>query len=74
MVDLVLGPVLAQGSTSTGSLTRRVGPERLGWPSKVGMTTGTIIAKNGKSCMNISAVRLSADRVACQPVVSMRKK
>ena len=29
VVDRVLGLVLAQGSTATGSLTRRVKPERL---------------------------------------------
>ena len=29
VVDRVLGPVLAQGSTATGSLTHRVKPERL---------------------------------------------
>ena len=67
VVDRVLGPVLAQGSTATGSLTRRVKPERLARPGKMGMTTSTIIAKKGLY-MNI---RLCADRVRCQPVVSM---
>ena len=47
VVDRVLGPVLAQGSTSTGSLTSRVKPERLARPGKMGMTTSTIIAKKG---------------------------
>ena len=31
VVDRVLGPVLGQGSTATGSLTLRVKPERLAW-------------------------------------------
>ena len=43
----ILGPVLAQGSTATGSLTRRVKPIRLTRPGKMGMTTSTIIVKNG---------------------------
>ena len=47
VVDQVPGPVLAHGSTATGSLTSRVKPERLTRPSKIGMTTSTIIAKNG---------------------------
>ena len=47
VVDRVLGPVLAQGSTATGNLTRRVKSERLAWPGKMKMTTSTIIAKNG---------------------------
>ena len=47
VVDRVLGPVLAQGSTATGSLARRVKPERLARVDKMGMTTKTIIAKNG---------------------------
>ena len=46
-MDQVLGPVLAQGSTVTGRLTRRVKPERLAQSGKMGMTTSTIIAKNG---------------------------
>ena len=53
VVDQVPGPVLAHGSTATGSLTSRVKPERLTRPSKIGMTTSTIIAKNGKACMSI---------------------
>ena len=39
----------------------------------MGMTTSTIIAKNGlymPVCMNIPAVRLCADRVRCQPEVA----
>ena len=74
MVDRVLGPVLAQGSTAMGSLTRRVKPERLARPGKMRMTTSTTIAKRAytrKACMNIPAVRLCADRVKCQPAVSM---
>ena len=62
VVERVLGPALAQGSTATGSLTQK------GWPSKMGITTSTIIAKNGltcKACMNIPVVRLCADRVRC---------
>ena len=47
VVDRVLGPVLAQGSTATGSLTHRVKPEMLAQLDKMGMTTSTIIAKNG---------------------------
>ena len=47
VVDQVLGQVLAQGSTATVSLTRRVKPERLARPGKIGMTTSIIIAKNG---------------------------
>ena len=39
VVDRVLGPVLVQGSTATGS--------QKGWPGKMGRTTGTINAKNG---------------------------
>ena len=74
MVDRVLGPVLAQGSTATGSLTRRVNPEKLTWPGKIGMTTSTIITKNGKACMSIPPVRLSAARVTRQPEVTMVKK
>ena len=74
MVDQVLGPVLAQGSTTTGSWTRRVNPEKLTWPGKIGMTTSIIITKNGKACMSIPAVRLSAARVTCQPEVTMVKK
>ena len=35
VVDRVLGPVLAQGSTATGSFTRRVKPERLSPPGKM---------------------------------------
>ena len=40
----------------------------------MGMTTSTIIARNGlymHVCMNIPAVRLCADRVRCQPELSM---
>ena len=51
VVDRVLGPVLAQGSTAMGSLTCRVKPERLAPPGKMGMKTSTIIAKNGL-CMH----------------------
>ena len=47
VVDRVLGPVLAQGSTAMGSLTRRVKTKRLARPGKMGMTTCAIIAKNG---------------------------
>ena len=47
VVDRVLGPVLAQRSTATGSLTCCLKPERLAQLSKMGMTTSTIIAKNG---------------------------
>ena len=47
VVDRVLGPVLAQGSTATGSLAHRVKPERLASPGNMEMTTGTIIAKDG---------------------------
>ena len=47
VVARVLGPVLVQGSTATGSLTRRVKPIRLTRPGKMGMTTSTIIVKNG---------------------------
>ena len=58
-----------------GSLTCRVKSERLAQPGKLGMTTSTIIAKKKaytcKACMNIPAVRLCADRVRCQPEVSM---
>ena len=46
-VDRVLSLVLAQRLTATGSLTRRVKPERLARPGKMGMTTSTIITKNG---------------------------
>ena len=45
-VNRVLGPVLALESTATSSFTRRVKPERLAQPGKMGMTTSTIIAKN----------------------------
>ena len=47
VVDQVLDPVFAQGSTATGSLTPSVKPERLSRPDKMGMTTSTIYAKNG---------------------------
>ena len=39
--------MLTHRSTATGSLTHRVKPERLAWPSKMGMTTGTINANSG---------------------------
>ena len=44
VVDRVLGPVLAQGSTATGSY----GSSQKGWPPRgeMEMTTSTIIAKN----------------------------
>ena len=74
VVDRVLDPVLAQGSTAKGSLTRRAKPEWLAPSGKMGLTTSTIIAKMAykcKACMNITAVRLCADRVRCQPEVSM---
>ena len=47
VVDRVLSPVLAHGSTATGSLTHRVKPERLARLGKMGMTTSTITAKKG---------------------------
>ena len=74
MVDRVLGQVLAQGSTATGSLTRRVKPKRLARLGKMGMTTGTRIAKNDlymQSMYEYTSSRLCADRVGCQPLVSM---
>ena len=43
----VLGQVLAKGLTATGSLIRRVKPERLALPGKMAMTSSTIIGKNG---------------------------
>ena len=60
--------MLAQGSTA------RVNLERLARPGKMGMTTSTIIAKNGlhmQSMYEYTAVRLCADRVRCPPEVSM---
>ena len=48
VVDRVLSPVLAQGSTAMGSLTSRVKPERL-VRHQMGMTTGTTNANNGLS-------------------------
>ena len=74
VVDRVLGLVLAQGSTATGSLTRRVKPERLARLGKMEMTTSTVIAKIAYTCKEIPAVRLCVDRVRCQPVVSMVTK
>ena len=74
VVDRVIGPVLAQGSTATGSLTSKVKPERLDQPGKMGMTTGTINANNGlcmQSMYEIPALRLCADNVRCLPEVSM---
>ena len=59
--------VLAQRSTATGSLTRRIKPERLARPCKVEMTTSPIVAKNGlyvHSMYEYTSVR-------CQPEVSM---
>ena len=55
---------------------RRVKPEKLALPGKMGMTTSTIIAKKKaytcKACTkNIPTVCLCADRVRCQPDVSM---
>ena len=67
VVDRVLGLVLAHGSTATGSLTCRVKPERPARPDKMRMTK---MAYTCKACMNIPAVRLCADKVRCQPVVS----
>ena len=72
MVDRVFGPVLAQVSTATGSLTRRVKPERLARLDKMGMTTRTIIAKNGlymQSTYKYTSRCLCADRVRFQPEV-----
>ena len=74
VADRVLGPVLAKGSTATGSLTRRVKPERLARLDKRGMTTRTIIAKNGlymQSTYKYTSRCLCADRVKCQTEVSM---
>ena len=73
MVDRVLGPMLAQGSTAAGSLTRRAKPERVARPGKKGMTTSTIIAKNGLYMQNMYEYTssLRADRVRCQPEMSM---
>ena len=73
VVDRVLGPELGQGSTATSSLTRRVKPERLARPGKMGMTTSTIIAKNGLYMQNMYEYTssLRADRVRCQPEMSM---
>ena len=45
VMDRVLGPVLAYGSTATGSLSRRVKLKRLARSSKMGRTTGTVNAK-----------------------------
>ena len=61
--------VVDQGSTAMGSLTRKVKPERLA--RQMEMTTSTIIAKMAYTCMNIPSLRLCADRVRCQPEVSM---
>ena len=72
VVDRVFGPVLAQVSTATGSLTRRVKPERLARLDKMGMTTRTIIAKNGlymQSTYKYTSRCLCADRVRFQPEV-----
>ena len=69
--------MLDQGSIAMGSLTRRVKPERLARQNGNDNYNCTIIAKNDlgpitcKACMNIPAVRLCADRVRCQPEVSM---
>ena len=76
MVDQALGPVLAQGSTATRSLTRRAKPSMKGWPTSPAkwewqlVLYMLIMAHTCKVCMNIPAVHLCADRVRCQPVVS----
>ena len=70
MVDRVLGPALAQGSTAKG----RVKPENLARPDKMRITTSTIIDKKGlymQSMYEYPSGTSGADRVRCQPVVSM---